>query len=103
VDVLVGSGGDAPRVRAATEVMRAGDAGRLVYSGILSDAEEERLLERLRSSDVPDERVVLETRSRNTRENGLEPARVVREHGWRSILIVTSAARALGCYRVGAG
>jgi uncharacterized SAM-binding protein YcdF (DUF218 family) len=46
-------------------------------------------------------RLVAETRSRNTRENALETAKIVRERGYRSLLLVTSAAhmsRALGCF-----
>jgi uncharacterized SAM-binding protein YcdF (DUF218 family) len=46
--------------------------------------------------------VVLETASRNTHENAVESARIVAARGWRSLLLVTSAAhmeRALGCFR----
>lgn len=47
-------------------------------------------------------RIVIEDRSRNTRENAVESARIVRERGWRSLLLVTSAfhmPRSLGCFR----
>jgi uncharacterized SAM-binding protein YcdF (DUF218 family) len=47
-------------------------------------------------------RIVVEAASRNTRENALESARVVKERGWTRLLLVTSAAhmpRALGCFR----
>jgi uncharacterized SAM-binding protein YcdF (DUF218 family) len=47
-------------------------------------------------------RIVVEDESRNTRENAVESARVIRREGWRSVLLVTSAfhmRRALGCFR----
>ena len=40
---------------------------------------------------MPDDRIVLERGSRNTRENAVESARIVRERGWKTLLLVTSA------------
>jgi len=40
---------------------------------------------------VPAEAIVLERESRNTRENAKNSARIVRERGWRTLLLVTSA------------
>ncbi len=40
---------------------------------------------------VPADRVVLERESRNTRENAERSALVVRERGWKTLLLVTSA------------
>ena len=40
---------------------------------------------------VPGDRVVLERESRNTRENAERSALVVRERGWKTLLLVTSA------------
>jgi uncharacterized SAM-binding protein YcdF (DUF218 family) len=45
---------------------------------------------------------VLETESRNTRENAINAARIVGERGWRTGLIVTSAVhmpRAVATFR----
>ena len=50
---------------------------------------------------IAPERIVREGRSRNTRENALESERLIREKGWRTLLLVTSAAhmpRALGTF-----
>ncbi len=50
---------------------------------------------------IAPERVVAEARSRNTRENAVESARIVRERGWNRLVLVTSAfhmERALGCF-----
>lgn len=44
----------------------------------------------------------MEAASRNTRENAIETARVASARGWRTLLVVTSAAhvpRAMGCFR----
>ena len=51
---------------------------------------------------LPDDRIVLERGSRNTRENAVESARIVRERGWKTLLLVTSAMhmpRAAASYR----
>jgi uncharacterized SAM-binding protein YcdF (DUF218 family) len=64
--------------------------------------EPERLAALLRAAGVPAERIVVETGSRNTRENAREAARIAAARGWRRIALVTSAAhvpRALGCFR----
>lgn len=47
-------------------------------------------------------RLVVEAQSRNTRENAVESARIVRERGWTRLLLVTSAAhmeRSVGCFK----
>ena len=44
-----------------------------------------------RGLGVPAERVVVERESRNTRENAERSARLVRERGWKSLVLVTSA------------
>ena len=51
---------------------------------------------------IPADRIVLERESRNTRENAEQSARIVRERGWKSLLLVTSgwhAPRALDSFR----
>ena len=61
-----------------------------------------RLAAKLVSWGVPPAQVVVEASSRNTRENAIECSRIAAAHGWRTLLVVTSAAhapRALGCFR----
>ena len=56
----------------------------------------------LASWGIDPARLLVEDRSRNTRENAVESARIVRERGFARVLLVTSAAhlpRALGCFR----
>lgn len=51
---------------------------------------------------IDSDRVVLEDRSRNTYENAVYSSEIVRERGWKSVLVVTSAfhmPRASGCFR----
>jgi uncharacterized SAM-binding protein YcdF (DUF218 family) len=84
------------RVKAV--VLSAGNAG--LRPGEPSEAD--HLSARLQAWGVPAEAIVVEGRSRNTRENAIETARVVAERGYRSLVLVTSAAhmpRALGCFR----
>jgi uncharacterized SAM-binding protein YcdF (DUF218 family) len=59
------------------------------------------LARQLRLWGVEPQRLVSEGRSRNTRENALQSERIIREKGWKRLLLVTSAAhmpRALGCF-----
>ena len=98
----------ADRVAAAFGLWRDGRVRYVLISGGSLDprpgepSEAERLGGLLRAWGVPAEVLVLETRSRNTRENAVESVRIVRERGFGSVLLVTSAAhmeRALGCFR----
>ena len=103
--------GAAERFLRGFEVVRSGHARNIVFSsGIVAPVpgdrpEAEWEAHKLVEWGVPPDRVVAETQSRNTRENAVETARIVRERGWRRLLLVTSAAhmaRALGCFaRVG--
>ncbi len=97
----------AERILRGWELVRDGRAGHVVVSGGAIDpapgdrAEADAVAELYRAWGVPAERIVAEPRSRNTRENAVETARIVRERGWRTLLVVTSAAhmpRALGCF-----
>lgn len=112
---------DASRASGGTELLEEGDrlvrafelwregrvrhlvlAGGLVYPepGDLSEAE--RLRDLLVGWGVAPEVIVVEPRSRNTRENAIETARIVAARDFRTLLLVTSAAhvpRALGCFR----
>jgi uncharacterized SAM-binding protein YcdF (DUF218 family) len=90
------------------ELSRAGKARFLVLSGGILGArpgdtsEAEWAGGKLREWGIPADRIVEETRSRNTRENAVETARIVRERGWTSLLLVTSAMhapRALASFR----
>ena len=98
----------ADRVLRAYELWRDGRARRVLLSagdlrpqaGVPTEAE--RLAARLTRWGVPADALLLETRSRNTRENAVETARIAAEHGLSSLVLVTSAAhmdRALGCFR----
>src|SRR5262245_1809864 len=51
---------------------------------------------------IASERLVVEVESHNTHENAMFSARIIRERGWKKILLITSAfhmPRALGCFR----
>jgi len=103
--------GAAERITRTLELLREGRARQVLISGgdanpdpgVASEAEQ--LAAMLRAWGVEPARIAVETSSRNTRENAVESARVVAEHGWHRLLLVTSAAhmpRALGCFhRVG--
>jgi uncharacterized SAM-binding protein YcdF (DUF218 family) len=99
---------EADRVVRGLELVRAGRARHVVVSGGLIEprpgdaAEADRLAAKLALWGVAPARIVVEPASRNTRENAIEVGRVAAAHGWRTLLLVTSAAhvpRALGCFR----
>jgi uncharacterized SAM-binding protein YcdF (DUF218 family) len=101
---IVLSGSDV-RVVGAAGVVRSGQGRHLLFTGAVTPAEARQLLRELAAMGVPERGVVIPGRARNTRENALEASEVVAERGWRSLLLVTSAAhvpRALACFhRVG--
>ncbi|MBJ6761719.1 YdcF family protein [Myxococcaceae bacterium JPH2] len=95
------------RVLRGFELLRAGRARQVLLSGGSLDPRPEAVVEadvlakQLQEWGIAPERIITEGRSRNTRENALESARIIRERGWRSLLLVTSAAhmpRAAGCF-----
>jgi uncharacterized SAM-binding protein YcdF (DUF218 family) len=98
----------ADRLVRGYELLRAGRARFALISGgavderSTSPREAALAVRALAAWGIAPDRLVAEDRSRNTRENVLECARIVRERGWRRLLVVTSAAhmpRALGCFR----
>ena len=100
-DVAIVLGGNPCRIRAGADVLRTGRARYLLYSGALGEAEIVEVRSQLMGHGVPDDRIIIEARSRNTRENALESSRIIAARGWRSLLLVTGAAhveRATGCF-----
>jgi uncharacterized SAM-binding protein YcdF (DUF218 family) len=100
--VIVGGGSaDDPRVDGAGAALLGGLSGNVLDSGRVS-RRTFRLVARSRGWGLDDHRFVIEARSRNTRENAQESARIVAGRGWRRVAIATSAAhveRALGYTR----
>jgi uncharacterized SAM-binding protein YcdF (DUF218 family) len=99
--------GGVERILRGFELLREGRVQRVLISGGSLDPkpgaviEAQVLARQLVDWGIAPERVLAETKSRSTRENAVESARIVREQGWSSLLLVTSAAhlqRALGCF-----
>jgi uncharacterized SAM-binding protein YcdF (DUF218 family) len=105
--VAPGTPGEALRRRLAHGVRVFGNRGIafLVLSGghvgaPPSEAELMRVL--ALEQGVADDRIVVENQSRNTFENALYTGRIMRERGWRRVLVVTDAfhmPRALFIFR----
>jgi uncharacterized SAM-binding protein YcdF (DUF218 family) len=98
----------ADRLVAGYDLLRGGHARAALLSGGSAfpqpdeRSEAELVAATLRGWGVTADRLVVDRSSRNTRENAQEAARIARERGWRSLLLVTSAfhlPRALGCFR----
>ena len=76
-------------------------AGNLPWDAVVAP-EAEWIASLLGELGVPAAAVTLEEKSRNTRENALFTAAVLKEKGWRSVLLVTSAdhmRRAIAAFR----
>ena len=89
------------------ELLQSGRARRALLSGGVIEphpgaaVEAQAMAALLTRWGIAPARLVLEDRSRNTRENALEAARIVARERWDSLLLVTSAAhlpRAQGCF-----
>jgi uncharacterized SAM-binding protein YcdF (DUF218 family) len=85
--------------RARAVLVAAGEPGRRLHP----DAIEAHVIARqLEAWGIEKERIFVEDRSRNTRENALFSAPIVREQRWKTLVLVTSALhmkRAAGCFR----
>jgi uncharacterized SAM-binding protein YcdF (DUF218 family) len=100
-DVAIVLGGNRYRIDAGVDLLRGGRARYLLYSGVLDANGVRRVTSELMARGVPADRIVIESRSRNTWENAVETSRIVAERRWRSLLLVTGAAhveRAVGCF-----
>lgn len=107
VSVEVGDAFD--RLLQGMRLLRAGRAPRLVLSGGMitfldgSDVPEAEQLATLAIEyGIDPGQLILESRSRNTHENGVYTAQRLREEGWTRILLVTSAShmrRAVAVFR----
>jgi uncharacterized SAM-binding protein YcdF (DUF218 family) len=87
------------RVLMAHRLLRDGKARFVVPSGGMGEAG--LMADQLRDWGVEPDRIVLEDKARNTRENAVYSAAIVKERGWSKILVVTSAfhmKRSIGCF-----
>jgi uncharacterized SAM-binding protein YcdF (DUF218 family) len=96
------------RLLTTYDLLRKGEAGVAIVSGGVVDArgdeavEASVLAEQLAAWGIARERLVVDLRALNTRQNAIEVARLARERGLRRLLLVTSAfhmPRAAGCFR----
>jgi uncharacterized SAM-binding protein YcdF (DUF218 family) len=99
-DALVVLGGDArTRTPLAISLFRQDVAPMMLLSG---RGDYVWVREGLLEAGVPADRILVETRSSSTRENALFSAPILRAHGFRRIVVVTSwqhSARALRTFR----
>ena len=96
------------RILAGFDLLRSGAAANALISGGLSYPvpgvvpEADVLKKQLQDFGIGGERVFVEDLSRDTHENALYSASIIRAHGWKRLLLVTSAfhmARASDCFR----
>lgn len=80
-------------------LVRDGKARVVIVSGITPEAEV--LAQQLEDWGIAKDRIILEARSRNTRENAVYSQEIARSRGFERVLVVTSAfhmARAAECF-----
>jgi uncharacterized SAM-binding protein YcdF (DUF218 family) len=94
------------RMLAAYDLLRLGRAKTAILSGgpAAAHLEPEAVLigRQLEKWGIAKDRIILESASKNTRENAVFSAQIIRERGFKEIAIVTSAfhmKRAMGCFR----
>lgn len=95
------------RILRGFEVLRAGGARNVILSAGTLDPSPDAVPEavilqnQLELWGIEAARIIPESASRNTRENALETAKIVQARGFKTLLLITSAAhmpRALGCF-----
>ena len=87
------------RVLMTHRLLRDGKARFVIASG--GSGEGALLAEQIRDWGIEPERIVVEGDARNTREIAVYSAAIVKQRGWKKVLLVTSAfhmKRALGCF-----
>jgi uncharacterized SAM-binding protein YcdF (DUF218 family) len=95
------------RLLVSYDLLRTGRAKNVVVSGGYAWPgdrvnEARQLAKQLEDWGIARERIVVEPRALNTRGNAVESSRLVKQHGYRSLLLVTSAyhmPRSLDCFR----
>lgn len=95
------------RILRGYELLREGHARNVLISGGSLDPRPEAPIEadvlsrQLQLWGIEPARIFTEGTSRNTRENAVESEKIIQRQGWKTLLLVTSAAhmpRASGCY-----
>jgi uncharacterized SAM-binding protein YcdF (DUF218 family) len=97
-DAFVVLGGTADRPVRAAELFKAGEAPKIIVSGLGNTVLNEHALER---DGVPQTAILLEPKSRTTRENAEFSIALLRQMGAHKVIIVTSwyhSRRALACF-----
>jgi uncharacterized SAM-binding protein YcdF (DUF218 family) len=98
-EVIVVLGGEsAGRAQEALELFKAGAARSVIVSG---DGVDNPIQERLVRGGVPRDAIVLEAKSRNTKENAEFTTRLLKQRGVHHAIIVTSwfhSRRAMNCF-----
>ncbi len=102
----VAFGDNVERLTTVFDLLRSGRANMAILSGgkvsSVLPTEAELLSNQLLAWGIEPGRLVREERSKNTRENATETAALVKQHGFHSVLLVTSAfhmRRASDCFR----
>ena len=86
------------RVLHAARIFHAGKGETILVSGgnlpwrATAKPEAELIAELLVELSVPRLAIALETESRNTRENAVNSAKIIKAKGWQSVILVTSGA-----------
>jgi uncharacterized SAM-binding protein YcdF (DUF218 family) len=101
-------GESADRILAGVELVRGSQADYLLIAGGSGDLfdqsiSEARILNRFAiRSGVPEDRILLDTTSRNTHENAVQAKALLQRAGLSNVILVTSAfhmPRSMGCFR----
>ncbi len=74
--------------------------GNATFTGPASQAESEAMTEILVTMGIPREAILLESISRNTRENALETQAILEKEGLSDLILITSASHMPRAYRV---
>ena len=91
--LLEGDGFD--RFRKAVSLYKQGKAPKIVFSGNITDYDYgsypfAEVLPRMLEAGVPEEVIIHEDKSLNTREQAVEVVRMAQERGWKKLILVAS-------------
>lgn len=76
------------RAKKAPKILFSGGSGNLFYQTVPESEPAGRFLKQM---GIPDSSLILESKSRNTAENKSFAVGLLKEHGWNSVILVTSS------------
>jgi uncharacterized SAM-binding protein YcdF (DUF218 family) len=96
--IVVLTGNGLERTRFAIEIYKQGWAPLFVVVGSTGTQPSSKMARLAIENGIPEEKVIIENKSRNTRQNAESVIRLAQECGWKKIILITTIHHQLRAY-----